>query len=152
MQTRELKLHSEAATEQLGARLAAGLAAPRLLYVRGPLGAGKTTLVRGLLGGLGYNGPVKSPTFTLVEPYGFPAFALYHFDLYRLKDPQELEFMGWRDYLEGNSVCVVEWPERGGALLPRPDLDVMIDANNGERSVRLSAHTPEGEAWLRGLK
>jgi len=152
MQTRELTVSDEAATEQLGARLAIGLAAPRLLYIRGPLGAGKTTLVRGLLGGLGYNGPVKSPTFTLVEPYGFPAFTLYHFDLYRLKDPQELEFMGWRDYLEGNSVCVVEWPERGGALLPRPDLDVMIRANNGERSVRLSAHTPEGEAWLRGLK
>ena len=148
----ELHLPTEAATQQLGARLAPGLSAPRLLYMRGPLGAGKTTLVRGLLRGLGYDGPVKSPTFTLVEPYGFSAFTLYHFDLYRLNDPQELEFLGWRDYLEGNSVCVVEWPERGGALLPRPDLDVMIETNNGERSVRLIAHTSQGEVWLRGLK
>lgn len=148
----ELRLPTETATERLGARLASGLAAPRLLYIRGTLGAGKTTLVRGLLRGLGYDGPVKSPTFTLVEPYGFSAFAFYHFDLYRLNHPQELEFLGWRDYLEGNSVCVVEWPERGGALLPRPDLDVMIATNNGERSVRLIAHTSEGEVWLRGLK
>lgn len=148
----ELKSASADATEQHGARLASGLTAPGLLSIRGALGAGKTTFVRGLLRGLGYDGPVKSPTFTLVEPYTFSAFTLFHFDLYRLKDPQELEFMGWRDYLQGNSVCVVEWPERGGALLPRPDLDVMIEANNGERRVRLSAHTPEGEVWLRGLK
>lgn len=148
----ELKSANADATERCGARLAPGLTAPGLLSIRGALGAGKTTLVRGLLRGLGYDGPVKSPTFTLVEPYEFSAFALYHFDLYRLKHPQELEFMGWRDYLEGNSVCVVEWPERGGALLPVPDLDVMIQTNNGERSVRLSTHTPVGEAWLRGLK
>lgn len=144
-----LDLPDEAATERLGARLAQALPRLRLLYVRGPLGAGKTTLVRGLLRALGHAGAVKSPTFTLVEPYALEGFTLYHFDLYRLEDPEELEFLGMRDYLQGNDVCVVEWPERAGAVLPLPDLDVMIRLNNNRgRSVQLEAHTEAGEALL----
>ena len=150
--TRDVIVDSPDATEALGKGIANGLPAMRLITLRGPLGAGKTTLVRGVLRGLQYDGAVKSPTFTLVEPYAMSGWSLYHFDLYRLKDPQELEFLGWRDYFEGNSVCLVEWPERAQALLPKPDLDVMISPNNGERCVRLTTHTTPGEAWLRALK
>src|SRR5581483_5853785 len=147
----ETDLKSVADTEAFGARLARALPAVRLLYLRGPLGVGKTTLVRGLLRELGYADSVKSPTFTLVEPCTFQGWTLYHFDLYRLNDPGELEFIGIRDYVQ-SGVCVVEWPERGAPVLPLPDVDVMILPNNGERRVRLVAHTPQGEALLRGLK
>lgn len=142
-----------AETEALGARVARGVPPVRLIYVRGVLGAGKTTFVRGLLHALGYAGTVKSPTFTLVEPYLLAQGALYHFDLYRLNDPQELEFIGFRDYLSGSNVCIVEWPERGGAVLPRPDLEVMIEANPTQgRKVLLQAFTHAGETALSGLR
>ncbi|BAU48171.1 ATPase [Sulfurifustis variabilis] len=153
MSTVSLHLADEAATERLGARLAAALPGIRLVYVRGPLGAGKTTLVRGMLRALGHEGPVKSPTFTLVEPYALDGYRLHHFDLYRLENPKELEFLGMRDYLQGNDVCVVEWPERAGGVLPPPDLDVMILLNNNRgRSVHLEAHTQAGEALLGELR
>lgn len=148
-----LDLADEAATERLGARLAVALPGLRLVYVRGALGAGKTTLVRGLLRALGHTGAVKSPTFTLVEPYTCAGFMLYHFDLYRLDDAEELELLGVRDYFQGNDVCVVEWPERAAGVLPLPDLDVMIQLNNNRgRSVLLEAHTHAGEALLGALR
>lgn len=144
---------SEAQTEALGRRVAALLPRVRLIYVRGPLGAGKTTFIRGLLRGLGHEGPVKSPTFTLVEPYRVGGVSLYHFDLYRVEDPAELEFLGLRDYLGRDDVCVVEWPERAGAVLPPPDIDVMIrSTNNRGRDVRLQAHSHAGEAALGVLR
>lgn len=146
-----LAVATEAEMEALGARLAVQLQAGLLLYVRGVLGAGKTTLVRGLLRGLGHRGGVKSPTFTLVEPYAFAAFTLNHFDLYRLKHPEELEFMGVRDYLRGDDVCVIEWPERGADVLPEPDLDVMIEPADNGRIVVLTAHTDPGAKLLAGL-
>ena len=105
--------------EALGAALAARLHEVRLIGLRGELGAGKTTLVRGLLRALGHAGPVKSPTFTLVEPYALAEAVLYHLDLYRLNDPEELEFLGLRDYLQGRNVCIVEWPERGAGFCHR---------------------------------
>lgn len=144
---------NEAETEALGRQLAAALPGIRLIYVRGALGAGKTTLVRGLLRGLGYQGPVKSPTFTLVEPYLSGGISLCHFDLYRLEDPAELEFIGMRDYLGSDTVCVVEWPERAGTLLPTPDLDVMIRSTNTKgRDVQLHAHSEAGRAALGALR
>lgn len=153
MSTLTLETASEPQTEALGARVAVWLPHVRLIYVRGPLGAGKTVFVRGLLRGLNYAGPVKSPTFTLVEPYDFTGFTLCHFDLYRIEDPHELEFLGLRDYLSGDNVCVVEWPERAGAVLPRPDLDVIIQPNGNQgRKVQLQAYTPPGEAGLNGLR
>lgn len=153
MATLTFKTVSTAETEDLGRRLAAAVRGLQLVSVRGPLGAGKTTLVRGLLRGLGYDGPVKSPTFTLVEPYTAGGVSIYHFDLYRLTDPEEIEYLGWRDYLRADVLCVVEWPERAGALLPTPDLDVMIEAsNNHERSVRLQACTSVGSAGLDALR
>ncbi len=149
----KLETTGERETEALGRRLATSLPAVRLIYVRGPLGAGKTTFVRGILRGLRYDGPVKSPTFTLIEPYEQHGVRLFHFDLYRVTDPAELEFLGLRDYLGGDNVCVVEWPERAGALLPLPDLDVMIQPRNSEgRDLQLHAHTQIGEAALDTLR
>ena len=127
-------------------KLAAKFPAWRVIHLRGPLGAGKTTLVRGILRGLGHEGAVKSPTFTLIEPYTFSRFALYHFDLYRVKDPEELEFMGIRDYLEGKGICVIEWPERGGKILPEADLDVMIEPVHDGRSVVLTTYQDKASA------
>jgi tRNA threonylcarbamoyladenosine biosynthesis protein TsaE len=136
--------------EALGARLATGLRGGGLIYIRGPLGVGKTTLVRGVLRGFGHRGSVKSPTFTLVEPYNLDGQVLYHFDLYRLKQAEELEFMGWRDYVS-EGVCLVEWPERGESVLPTPDLDVMIEELPPGRRVVLSAKREQGNAILRCL-
>jgi tRNA threonylcarbamoyladenosine biosynthesis protein TsaE len=151
MSARTLNVDSEAEMERLGGRLASGLRAGILVYVRGPLGAGKTTLVRGALRGLGHRGSVKSPTFTLVEPYTLERLTLYHFDLYRLKDPEELEFMGIRDYLRGPGACLIEWPEYGKNVLPEPDLDVMIEPLSQGRNVVLTAKNEQGRAVLRGL-
>ena len=151
MSERTINIGDVADMERLGARLATGLHAGTLIYVRGPLGAGKTTLVRGALHSLGHRGSVKSPTFTLVEPYVFDRLTVYHFDLYRLKDPEELEFMGIRDYLRGTGACLIEWPELGKNVLPEPDLDVMIEPVSHGRTVVLTAHNDLGRAILRGL-
>ena len=137
--------------ERLGKELIGRLGGNRLIYVNGPLGAGKTTLVRGMLRALGHAGAVKSPTFTLVEPYAFGELAFYHFDLYRLKDPEELEFLGVRDYLHGKGVCVVEWAERAQNVLPTPDLDIMISPTGTGRMVRITAHTESGRTLLDAL-
>jgi tRNA threonylcarbamoyladenosine biosynthesis protein TsaE len=98
-----------------------------LVFLEGDLGAGKTTLVRGLLRGLGHHGPVRSPTYTLVETYELPGALVHHLDLYRIADPDELEFLGIRDLLDGTSLVLVEWPERGAGILPAPDLRVRIE-------------------------
>ncbi len=150
MRTIALDVASEEDMVALGRRLAHGLDRVRLLYLRGPLGCGKTTLVRGILRGLGHHGPVKSPTFTLVESYAL-ARNVHHFDLYRLKDPEELEFLGIRDYLQGEDLCIVEWPERAGRVLSAPDVDVMIEATDMGRHVQFTAHSAGGESLVSGL-
>lgn len=137
--------------EALGAKIAARVGNLRLVTLRGPLGAGKTTLVRGMLRGLGHAGAVKSPTFTLVEPYVFGDIRFYHFDLYRLNDPGELEFLGVRDYFDGKGVCVVEWAERAQGVLPIPDADIMIEPTETGRMVRITTLTPQGDVLLEAL-
>lgn len=121
------------------------------LYLQGELGAGKTTFVRGLLRALGYRGVVKSPTYTLVEDYHAASRRIYHFDLYRLAAPAELADIGYRDYFDGDSICLVEWPERGEKCLPSPDLLVNISIGQDSRIVTCNAHTAPGEQLLRQL-
>ncbi|RFA30461.1 tRNA (adenosine(37)-N6)-threonylcarbamoyltransferase complex ATPase subunit type 1 TsaE [Alkalilimnicola ehrlichii] len=122
-----IELADAEATEKLGARLAQQLPRPSLVFLHGDLGAGKTTLVRGLLRGLGHKGAVRSPTYTLIEPYELSGRRIYHLDLYRLGDPEELEYIGIRDLLAGDYLCLVEWPQRGEGCLPTPDLDLCLE-------------------------
>jgi tRNA threonylcarbamoyladenosine biosynthesis protein TsaE len=142
MRSLAFTLPDEAATVALGARLAAALVPGLLVTLSGDLGAGKTTLSRGIVQGLGHRGAVKSPTYTLVEPYEHTRFPVYHFDLYRLADPEELELLGFRDYLAGDCLCLVEWPERGGGFLPAADLAITMSAQGDGRRVTLEAATP----------
>ena len=144
----ERYLNSAAATEALGARLASALAPGCVLYLRGDLGAGKTTLARGLLRGLGHPGTVKSPTFTLVEPYQLGRWRLFHWDLYRLADPEELEYLGLRDQIDGEAVLLIEWPERGQGALPRADVAVWLEYLGEQRGVRWEARSALGAAVL----
>ncbi len=145
---RHLSLPDEAATLRLGGALAAGTAPGRVLHLRGDLGAGKTTVARGLLRALGYAGRVKSPTYTLVELYPLSSLNLYHFDFYRFKDKVEWLNSGFREYFNPESACLVEWPERAGGLLSPPDLEISLSFQDEARNARLEAHSEAGAAWL----
>ncbi|MBI5448668.1 MAG: tRNA (adenosine(37)-N6)-threonylcarbamoyltransferase complex ATPase subunit type 1 TsaE [Gammaproteobacteria bacterium] len=123
----------------LGAGLDAYCKAPSVVYLEGELGAGKTTLVRGFLRSLGYQGPVKSPTYTLVESYFFDKQVVHHFDLYRLHDPEELSLMGIRDYFHANALVFIEWPQQGLLFLPSPTLRCQIECVEGGRVVKIQA-------------
>ncbi len=135
MNESSIGLCDEAATVAYGKAFAQRIEAGQIVYLEGDLGAGKTTWVKGLLSGFGYRGVVTSPTFTLVESYTLAALTLHHFDLYRLQHPEELEMIGFRDYLSENAVCCVEWPQRGSGLLPDPDwvLEFFYRAEGGRR-------------------
>ena len=132
----------------LGATLAEDCEPGAVVYLCGGLGMGKTTLSRGVVQGLGHRGAVKSPTYTLVEPYQFGELEVFHFDLYRLGDPTELEFMGIRDYFGPRSLCLVEWPERGYGVLPPADLAITIAAAGSGRSLQVQARSDAGERIL----
>lgn len=134
--------------EALGARLAGAATQRAVIGLEGDLGTGKTTLVRGWLRALGVEGPIRSPTYTLVEPYETAYGRVYHFDLYRLTDPEELEYIGARDYFSGDSLCLIEWPERGRSWLPQADLTIHIDFAGPERSVTFYPHSAAGKYFL----
>ncbi len=146
------QLPDEAATLAAGARLAALLAGSELIFLEGELGAGKTTFSRGLLRGLGHEGSVKSPTFTLVEPYELASgHEVFHFDLYRLGDPDELEYVGIDDYLDSRQLCLVEWPEKGHDCLPDSDLTVRLELEGEGRRMTIEAGSTHGSEIVRQL-
>lgn len=190
----QLQIIDENAMTELGAKLAKAAIPGTIIYLDGDLGAGKTTLVRGFLRSLGYSGAVKSPTFTIVEPYSLEnnkfynyneleddlkpdnnnnsvtvsilgnslepanshgtanshkpvkshAQRIYHFDLYRLEDPEELEYIGIRDYLDGQAIALIEWPEKGYGVLPRADLIIKITHLSQGRKVELLSQSENG--------
>jgi tRNA threonylcarbamoyladenosine biosynthesis protein TsaE len=134
-----------------GAALAAACPGAVVIHLHGDLGAGKTTLVRGFLRGRGHHGPVRSPTYTLIEPYELADGTVYHLDLYRLGDPEELEYLGLRDLLGGEATLLIEWPERGEGWLPAPDLVLDIAHLEAGRDILARALSPEGREVLTRL-
>ncbi|MEN8206738.1 MAG: tRNA (adenosine(37)-N6)-threonylcarbamoyltransferase complex ATPase subunit type 1 TsaE [Pseudomonadota bacterium] len=147
----KLALADAAAMEQLGARLADSIT-PAVVYLRGDLGAGKTTLARGFIHALGYAGKVRSPTYTLVEPYPCAHCPVFHLDLYRLADPEELEWLGLRDMLAEPALLLIEWPERGSGMLPPADLTIDIEYSGSGREADLVPTTLAGKQLLTGLE
>ena len=161
MLTDSVFLKDEAETEKFGRLLALatsdlpvtaasvdsppGATAGGRIYLRGDLGAGKTTVTRGLMRGYGYEGAVKSPTYTLVEPYEFSRYNIYHFDLYRLSDPDEVEFLGVSDYFESHNLCLIEWPENGGTQLPKADLVINLAIEHQGRRLHWAANSKRGQ-------
>ena len=115
---KSIEVSSEDQMYEVAAEYAKQLVSGQVVFLHGDLGAGKTTFVKGVLKALGYKGNVKSPTYTLVESYELADFNIYHFDLYRLADPEELEWVGIRDYFDNGGVCFIEWPEKGQGFLP----------------------------------
>jgi len=138
----------EQAMDVLGRCLARGARRPGVIYLHGDLGTGKTTLVRALLRAFGYPGKVRSPTYTLVEPYPLDGLTVYHLDLYRLGSPEELEWLGIRDLLAEPALLLIEWPEQGAGMLPPADLQVSLSYREPGRELRFQALTPAGEAML----
>ncbi|MCP5141420.1 MAG: tRNA (adenosine(37)-N6)-threonylcarbamoyltransferase complex ATPase subunit type 1 TsaE [Gammaproteobacteria bacterium] len=150
-------VRGEAGTIALGAACARAWQAAdagqgMFVHLRGELGAGKTTLVRAWLRGLGHQGAVRSPTYTLIEPYELPSGPAYHLDLYRLGDPEELEFLGLRDLLEVPALVLVEWPERGAGVLPRADLTIAMEHAGEARKLLFTAQTGVAETCLARLR
>ncbi len=149
---REFQPRDEAAQEAIGAALARACGHERvLIYLSGDLGAGKTTLTRGFMRGLGLKGAVKSPTYTLIEPYDVDGKKVYHLDLYRLGDPGELEYLGLRELLEEPAAVLIEWPEQGAGWLPPADLDVRIAHQAEGRAIAIEARSETGEQILSRL-
>lgn len=144
-------LPDEAATLALGAVLARALTPGLTIYLVGDLGAGKTTLTRGVLRGLGYAGKVKSPTYTLVELYTLSRLSLYHFDFYRFADPREWIDAGFREHFNPHSVCLVEWPEKAGDSLPPADVRIELSVAGEGREVQITAQTEAGRQCVEQL-
>ncbi len=148
----EIQLANEAETVAAGERLGRCLEMATVVYLDGDLGAGKTTFCRGVLHAYGHTGAVKSPTYTLVEPYELAAVTVYHFDLYRLGDPEELEYMGLRDYFSDDSIALIEWPQRGAGVLPSPDIQVNIEQQGVGRRLVVQALSERGRRIVTQIK
>lgn len=143
-----LFIKDEAEMLALGAKFSSSIKSGCIIFLYGDLGAGKTTFSRGFLRGKGHEGKVKSPTYTIVEPYEIQGQHLYHFDFYRLHDPEELEFIGIQDYFTTESICLVEWPDHGGNLLPPADVSCYIESHLEGRRMRIKSHSDRGRDIL----
>ncbi len=148
---KHLTLADEQATRRLGEALAAAIEDGLQVHLEGEMGTGKTCLVRALIQALGHAGPVRSPTYTLVEPYHAGARDIWHLDLYRLTDPEELAFLGVRDLSDPRAIVLVEWPRRGTGMLPPADLEIELLYRTDGREARLRSKSPRGEPVLRQL-
>ena len=146
-----LILDNEAATLACGDKFSRMMANGLVVYLHGDLGAGKTTFVRGVLHGLGHVGKVKSPTYTLVEPYIIFNYNIYHFDLYRFIDEEEWDATGFRDYFNAQSICMIEWSEKAAHVLPEPDIHVRLSLYQNARKIQFSAGSPLGKKCIEGL-
>ncbi len=133
----KITLENEQETELFGSELWQILPKKCLVFLKGDLGAGKTTLTRGVLRAAGHQSTVKSPTYTLVEEYDLVSGIIFHFDLYRLKDPEELEWIGMMDYLEQQSLCFIEWPDLGKGFLPIADIELILSTIGNKREVEI---------------
>lgn len=156
MRQMQFHLPTENDTDQLGFALAKSVVPGIVIYLHGDLGAGKTALTRAMLKGLGYQGRVKSPTYTLMEPYpvqieGKAAVAV-HFDLYRMADPEEFLDAGFREYFNDEHICIVEWPEKGDKVLPTPDIHITLTVPDTGRHVELQSLSDNGDRCLDQLK
>ena len=147
-----IEIENENAMLAFGADLGDLLAGHGAGLISGDLGAGKTTLCRGLLHRMGHEGAVKSPTFTLVEPYEVNGRQVYHFDLYRLSHPDELDYIGIEEYFDGDALCLIEWPEKAAGSLPAHDLEIGIDVSGEKRNIQLRANSERGEKVCESLK
>ena len=147
----KILLANEAETIAFGASIARLCQSATTIFLHGDLGAGKTTMTRGFVQQLGHSGNVKSPTYTLVEPYTLADWNIYHFDLYRLADPEELEFMGIRDYFADDCLCLIEWPQRGEGFLPAADLNITLSYVGEQREVVVEGNTPLGLTMVEQL-
>ncbi len=150
--TVNLVLPNEQAQVMFGEKLGRACAGGGVIFLHGTLGMGKTTMTRGVLTAYGHNGAVKSPTYTLVEPYETDTALVYHFDLYRLADPEELEYMGIRDYFDDQALCIIEWPDRGEGVLPVPDIQLTLTKQGDGRAATLIADTAKGAEILAQLR
>ncbi|MDH5517546.1 MAG: tRNA (adenosine(37)-N6)-threonylcarbamoyltransferase complex ATPase subunit type 1 TsaE [Gammaproteobacteria bacterium] len=144
----DIYLADEKAQLDFAATLAKHSFAGMIVFLQGDLGTGKTTFVRGFLRAMGYQGVVKSPTYTLVEPYQLPDMSVYHFDLYRLAEPEELEYAGGRDYFDGHSISLIEWPQQAQGYLPEADLLIELSYAETGRHLGLSAATEAGKKLM----
>ncbi len=144
-------LENELATLDFGKALGQSIDSGATIFLEGTLGAGKTTTVRGVLSAFGYSGAVKSPTYTLVEPYSIDERTIYHFDLYRLGEPEEMEYMGVRDYFSIDSICLIEWPQKALGYLPVADLVLRYTVEKQGRQLVLEAGTDLGENIVQNI-
>ncbi len=148
----QIQLADEVAQVAFGEQLGKACNGEGVLFLQGTLGMGKTTMTRGILAAYGHQGAVKSPTYTLVEPYETETARVYHFDLYRLADAEELEYMGIRDYFDEKALCVIEWPDKGAGVLPTPDIELTLTKEGDGRAASLVAFTAKGAEILAQLR